>query len=274
MARAPGQDRYSNSRIAGLATNRRQEFMSSSVPPAGRGVGHHAFPSTHWSIVLKAGAGAEPEARSSLEILCRQYWYPIYSFIRRQGRTHHEAEDLAQAFFAQLLSNEGLARARTFLLTALRNFMIDEWHHERAAKRGGGVVPLPLEFDAAEATFSREPPDNGITPEQAFDRSWALGVIEHALADLRIEYEASGRGRLFEALSPVVWGGGAPEPLAIQAQRLGMQEGALKVAIHRLRKRLREQLQENIAATIADPGEIEDELRHLVTSLSEKPSSL
>ncbi len=247
------------------------------MPPDKDGPGRHGFPSTHWSIVLKAGGGAEPEARSSLEILCRQYWYPIYSFIRRQGRTHHEAEDLTQAFFAQLLSDEGIARARpergrfrTFLLTVLRNFMIDEWHHARAAKRGGGVATLPLEFDGVEAVFSREPADSGITPEQAFDRSWALRVIERALADLRAEYEASGRGRLFEALTPVIWGGGAPEPLAAQAQRLGMQEGALKVAIHRLRKRLRDRLHENIAATIADPGEIDDELRHLVTSLSEK----
>ncbi|HUJ42666.1 MAG TPA: sigma-70 family RNA polymerase sigma factor [Opitutaceae bacterium] len=232
------------------------------------------FPSTHWSVVLLAGAAGGPEARSALETLCRQYWYPLYAFVRRQGRTHHEAQDCTQEFLARLLAADGIARARpergrfrTFLLTALRNFLTDEWHRTQAAKRGGGQVPLPLEFDTAGERYAREPADAGLTPEQAFDRRWALDVVEKALLDLRVEYAASGRGALFDALAPVIWGGGAREPPAAQAQQLGLNDGAYKVALHRLRKRLRERLQAQVAATVADDTEIEEELRYLITAV-------
>jgi RNA polymerase sigma-70 factor (ECF subfamily) len=237
----------------------------------------HLFPSTHWSIVLQADGGDSPAANAALETLCRRYWYPLYGFIRRQGRTHHEAEDLAQAFFSHLLANAGIARARpargrfrTFLLSALRNFMTNEWERARTAKRGGGQAPEPWEFRTADEQFRDETGAADLTPEQAFDRSWALGVIEQALADLSREYAASGRRQLFEALAPVVWGGGATEPLALQARRLGLNEGALKVALHRLRKRLRERLQDHVASTVADEGEIADELRYLIVAVGGK----
>ena len=136
------------------------------------------------------------------------------------------------------------------------------------------MATLPLEFESADAAFRREPPDDGLTPEQAFDRSWALGVIEEALKELQGEYEASGRGQLFAALAPTIWGGGAPLPLAAQARALGLQEGALKVALHRLRKRLRERLCANVAATIGEHDDLADEMRHLMTSLAGKSPAL
>ena len=236
-----------------------------------------AFPTTHWSMVLMAGDRTAPEARVALEKLCAEYWFPLYAYVRRWGRTHHEAEDLTQGFFATLLDREAVGRAspergrfRTFLLSALRNFLTNEWEHANAAKRGGGQGPLPLEFGDAENQFAREPPAAGLTPEQAFDRSWALAQIERALAELGDEYRASGRGELFAALAPVVWGGGAQESLATQAARIGLNEGAIKVAVHRLRKRLRERLEALIAQTVADPAEAADELRYLIAAVGRR----
>jgi RNA polymerase sigma factor (sigma-70 family) len=250
-------------------------MSSSQLPVNGGGRREHAaFPSTHWSVVLKAGVDGGPESRTALETLCRQYWYPLYSFVRRRGRTHHEAEDCTQEFLARLMAADGIARARpergrfrTFLLTALRNFLTDEWHRAQTAKRGGGQVPSPLEFDTASERFVREPTDDGLTPEQAFDRNWALDIIEQALGDLRLEYSGSGRGALFAALAPLVWGGGPPEPSENQARQLGLNEGALKVALHRLRRRLRERLQVRVAATVDDAAEVAEELRYLVTAV-------
>jgi len=251
--------------------------MGSPLSPTG-GAGSRTegvFPSTHWSIVLQAGAGGGLDAQAALETLCRQYWYPLYAFVRRQGRSHHEAQDCTQEFLARLLAADGIGRARpergrfrTFLLSALRNFLTDAWHRTQAAKRGRGQTPLPLEFDTAGERFAREPADDGLTPEQAFDRGWALDVIEKALADLRAEYAANGRGALFDALAPVIWGGGTREPPGVQARQLGLNEGALRVALHRLRKRLRERLQAHVAATVADDADIADELRYLVASVS------
>lgn len=232
------------------------------------------FPTTHWSVVLNAGAASTPETHQALATLCQNYWYPLYHFVRVQGKTHHEAEDLTQEFLSRLLAADGVARARpergrfrTFLLAALKNFLINEWQRAQAEKRGRGVSTLPLEFAAADGRFANEPVSATITPEQAFDRSWALNVIDQALASLRTEYAASGRGALFDAISPGVWGGGAPEPLAQQAARLGLTESALKVALHRLRKRLRERLEENIAATVAADADVEDELRYLIAAV-------
>lgn len=247
-------------------------------PSGAPGSKSQSFPSTEWSVVRRAGEEEEGAARTALEALCLAYWYPIYGFIRRQGHAHHEAEDLAQSFFSLLIANERIGQARqdrgrfrTFLLTALRHFLIDHWHRGRAAKRGAGEAPLPIDFAAAETTFQRELTDRALTPEQAFERSWALGVIDLSLEDLRIEYAAHGRARLFAALAPLVWGGGPAGPLLPEAQRLGLQEGALRVALHRFRKRLREQLIVRVTATIADgasEAEVTDELRFLIATLS------
>ncbi len=238
-----------------------------------------SFPTTHWSLVRSA-TGDEPEAHLALEALCVQYWYPIYSFIRRQGRTHHEAEDLTQEFFGRLLAAGGMARARpergrfrTFLAVSLRNFLANDWDRAHAAKRGGGpaAVSLDVNLGAAEARYTGEPPDPGLTPEQAFDRAWARGVVETALEELRAEYAASGRGALFTALGPIVWGGGPPAPLSETARQLGLNEGALHVALHRLRRRLRERVEAQIAATVTGPDEVAEERRHLLAALGGKP---
>jgi RNA polymerase sigma-70 factor (ECF subfamily) len=213
-----------------------------------------------------------------MEALCRQYWFPIYGYIRRQGRSHHEAEDLTQEFIARLLERDLVARAqperghfRTFLLTAIRNFLTNEWHRAQAVRHGGargGRVAAMLDFRSAEERFAREVVDGALTPEAAFDRAWALHVIERALAAVGEEYEASGRGALFAAVAPMVWGGGKPEPLALAAERLGMNEGALKVAIHRLRKRLRERVEELVAETVDESVDAAAEVRHLVAAVA------
>lgn len=225
-------------------------------------------------MVLGAGDQATPQAHAALETLCARYWSPLYHYIRRWGKTHHEAEDLTQAFFAMLLDRQAVARAnpergrfRTFLLSAFRNFLTNEWEHASAAKRGGGVRPLAFSATDEEGRFLAEPADAALTPEQAFDRSWALALIERALDGLREEYTAGGRGELFAALAPLVWGGRAQETLAEQAARIGMNEGALKVAVHRLRRRLRERLEALITETVADPADAADELRYLITAI-------
>jgi len=224
-------------------------------------------------MVLHAKATREPTARAALETLCRDYWYPLYAFVRRQGNSHHQAEDLTQGFFIHLLSSDAIARAqpergrfRTFLLAALRNFMTSEWRRAHAAKRGGGAEPLPLPLGGAEERFAAETPDSGLTPEEAFDRNWALSLIDRELAHLRAEYTGSGRGHLFEALAPHVWGD-ATVSQATEAARLGMNEHAFTVAVSRLRKRLRERLRAAVAATVADEATVSDELRHLLAAL-------
>ena len=235
---------------------------------------HGSFPTTHWSVVINAGAGSESVARVALESLCRHYWYPLYAFVRRQGRAHHEAEDCTQEFLARLLATDAVARARpergrfrTFLLTALRNFLTNEWHRAQAAKRGGGQAVVSLDWSDAEKRFAHEPADPGLTPEQAFDRNWARGLIESTLAALRTEYEKRGQGALFAELAAFVWGHVAEEALALPAGRLGLNVHAFTVALQRLRKRLGERLRAAVAETVADGDDIDAELRHLIVAV-------
>jgi DNA-directed RNA polymerase specialized sigma24 family protein len=237
-------------------------------------VAHGSFPTTHWSVVINAGAGSESQARAALETLCGQYWYPLYAFARRHGRSHHEAEDCTQEFLARLLAANGVASARpergrfrSCLLTALRHFLTNEWQGAQAAKRGGGHAPLPLDFEAAGERFAREPLDPGLTPEQAFDRNWALELIKGALGELQAEYEKSGRSALFAALSPLVWGNNPAESQAQPAERLGLNTHAFTVALQRLRRRLGNRLRAAIAETVADESDIDAELRHLIAAV-------
>jgi RNA polymerase sigma factor (sigma-70 family) len=237
----------------------------------------NAFPTTQWSVVRAAAGAATGDAAAAMEALCRQYWFPIYGFIRRQGRSHHEAEDLTQEFIARLLERDLVSRAqpergrfRTFLLTALRNFLTNEWHRTQTLRSGRprDTVAAMLDLPAADGRFAGDPIDAALTPEAAFDRSWALNVIEQALSGLREEYVAGGRGQIFDVVAPMVWGGRNPEPLASAAARLGMMEGALKVAIHRLRKRLREHVEDLVAETVEDRADIPAEVRHLVAAVA------
>jgi DNA-directed RNA polymerase specialized sigma24 family protein len=247
--------------------------------PAGPVAPRSTFPTTRWSIVVNAGASSDSRARPALETLCRQYWYPLYSFVRRQGRPHHEAEDCTQEFLARLLADDGMARARpergrfrTFLLAALRHFLTDEWRRAQAEKRGGGAALLPLELQDAEGRFLCEPVDPRLTPEQAFDRNWALSMLDRAMIRLRADYEGDGRGELFAALSPLMWGTTTEETSAKAAERLAMTGHAFTMALHRLRRRFRERLRDEVADTVAEGADVDAELHYLIAAVGSNPS--
>lgn len=234
-----------------------------------------SFPPTQWSMILRAGTHSDTQARAALESLCRRYWPPLYAFVRRQGRDHHEAEDATQQFLAHLLAGDGLQRARpdrgrfrTFLLTGLRNFLTSEWRREQAEKRGGGAVPVLLGSPAADGSCCHEPADTGLTPEQAFDRSWAQSMIDRAVFELRAEYHASGRGRIFDTMAPLIWSNETTDAVEERAAAIGLTVNSLRVALHRARRRLGERLRAQVAETVADPAEIGAELRHLISALS------
>ena len=234
----------------------------------------HVFVTTHWSVVLTAGDSDTPRARAALETLCQTYWYPLYAFVRRTGHSREEAQDSTQEFFARLLTHNTFARAdpargrfRTFLLASLKNFLATEWAKARAQKRGGGAQLLPLEFDTAEARLA-QPIAPGDTPDRAFDRQWALALLDVVLGRLRREYSDTGREGLFLGLKDTLGGGRTEIPYRELGANLGMSEAGVKVAAHRLRRRYRELLREEIANTVAAPEEVEDELKHLFAALS------
>jgi len=224
---------------------------------------------TRWSVVLSAGDKGSPHADTALEALCRAYWYPLYAYARRRGQTAADAQDLTQEFFARLVEHNWVARAdqskgrfRSFLLMAFKRFLANEWDKAHRQKRGGQARILPLQFDTAENRYGQEPADTG-TPEQAFERQWALALLDEALQRLRADYEQAGHVVLFDALKPCLIGSRQTQPYAALASQLGMSEGAVKVAVCRLRSRYRARLQEEIAHTVASPSDIAAELRHL-----------
>ncbi len=234
-----------------------------------------SFPATQWSVVLRAGTHSDAQAHAALESLCKRYWYPLYTFARRQGRDHHGAEDCTQEFLARLLAGNTLSHARSergrfrsFLLMSFRNFLTSEWRHAHRVKRGGGAVPEPLPSENSDGTYRREPPDPALTPEQAFDRSWALSMIDQSVGDVRADYQRSNRAEVFDALAPLIWGDSTTASLAEQAARAHLTVQAFTVALHRARKRLGERLRLNVAATVDDVAEIDTELRHLMRSVS------
>ena len=235
--------------------------------------GNARFATTHWSLVVSAGSDSTPEGRAALESLCASYWYPLYAFARRGGSEAHAAQDLVQGFFAELLEKDWIRQAdrsrgrfRTFLLAAFRHHASHEREKARALKRGGGRPVLPLDFEAGEGRYLLEPADER-TPERLFERRWALTLLDEALTRLREEHERAARLDLFEALRGTLVAGGAPSSWAEVGERLGMTEGAVKVAAHRLRRRYREVLRRAIGETVADPSEVDDEIRHLMESL-------
>ena len=246
-----------------------------AVPSTGVG---NVFPTTQWSMVLKAGLNNDVRTHAALESLCRRYWYPLYAFVRRQGRDHHEAEDCTQAFLAQLLAVGGLQRARpergrfrTFLLTGLRNHLTSEWRRTQAVKRGSGLAAIPLGPPGLAEQYSHEPADPGLSPEQAFDRSWALGLIDRAVQELRTEYATSGRAKVFDVMAPLIWGADNHDAFARHAAELGLTVNSFTVALHRARRRLGDRLRALVAETVATPAEIDAELRHLVEAINGTP---
>jgi RNA polymerase sigma-70 factor (ECF subfamily) len=232
----------------------------------------HVFATTRWSVVLGAGAGS-PAADDALAKLCRAYWYPLYAFVRRQGHGPHDAQDLTQGFFARLLEKQDLAavdrskgRFRSFLLAAMKHFLANEWDRARAQKRGGGIALISIDDAEAEGRYAHEPAEQS-TAEQLFDRRWALTLLDQVLARLEEEMARSGKRALFDALKFSLTGARAAAYEEI-ARSLGTTEGALKVAIHRLRDRYRTLLREEIADTVGSAADLDEELHHLFAALS------
>ena len=236
--------------------------------------GPSQFPTTRWSLVVAAGDPQRKEARSALVSLCENYWYPLYAYLRRRGYRADEAQDLTQEFFIRVLEGRYLDRAdpekgrfRSFIMTSLKFFVADEGDRDRAQKRGGGTVE-PLEFPSGEERYQREPAHDE-TPERIFERRWALSLIDRVVEKLREEFVHHGRPEHFERLKVFLLGQ-SDTPYAALAREINTSEGALKVAIHRLRKRYRELFRQEIADTVADPTEVESELRFLAAVLSKK----
>jgi RNA polymerase sigma-70 factor (ECF subfamily) len=239
-------------------------------PPAR---GPHEFATTHWSLVIAAQSdeASQSRARDALETLCQAYWYPLYAFVRYRGYSAHDAQDLTQAFFAQLIETAGIATAdpargrfRSYLLGAMKHFLANQWHRAQSQKRGGGVTFVQLDALDAQARYAVEPAQTA-DPDAGFDRQWAEASIARAMAALRAESAARGKSEQFAALRTSLVGQG-PERKQLAAQ-LGMTEGAVKVAVHRLRRRFRELLRAQIAETVSDPSEIDDEMRYLLAAL-------
>ena len=221
---------------------------------------------------MAAGGDDSSAARDALATLCETYRYPLYAFVRRRGASPDDARDLTQGFLASLLDRRDLAsvdpargRFRSFLLASLKHFLANDAARQQAQKRGGGAVLLPIAFDDAEGRYSVEPADPA-TPESLYERRWALTVIDRTLAAIRTEWAASGRETEFDELKGCLLGHPSGGYAAI-AGRLGTTEGAVKTAVHRLRRRFQEQLRQDIAGTVADPSEVEDEIRYLVRAL-------
>ena len=249
------------------------EVTSTTATDASRALsGGAAFTTTQWSVVLEA-QGESPAAQEALEKLCRTYWRPIFAFLRREGRPAAEAEDITQGFFAQLLERRSLdavrkekGRLRSYLLGALKYFLADEQRRAMAIKRGSGLRPIPLEELRADERIEIEPSDP-MTAEMIYERRWALTVLERVLSRLKEEYLAAHNAALFDSLKQLLPDEpGSPSQAEIATQ-LGMTENAVRQAFYRFRQRYQALLREEIADTVATPGDIEDELRHLITVL-------
>lgn len=246
--------------------------MATSRTPTSAADRGSRFAATRWSVVLAAGNGrASSAARRAMGDLARMYWFPLYAYLRRKGNTQPQAEDLVQGFFTRLLEKDALltvdrtrGKFRSFLLASLNNYLANEWDRSRAAKRGGGKL-FSLDALDAEARYAAEPVDE-MTPQRVFERRWALAVLEQVLLRLKEEYTRRGQGKTFAALEHLLAGGEAARYRQV-AQRLGMTEGAVKVAGHRLRRRYRQLLREEIAQTVGDPALVDEEIRQLLASL-------
>ncbi|MEK7674973.1 MAG: sigma-70 family RNA polymerase sigma factor [Verrucomicrobiota bacterium] len=231
------------------------------------------FATTHWSVVLAAGQSGDTAAGPALEALCRAYWYPVYAFLRRRGIQPADAEDFTQGFFAHLLERGVLGRAnpergrfRSFLLACLNHYVADERDKARAQRRGGGQAGWALDLSGAGRRYALEPAHEE-TPDRLFEKQWALTIMERALERLREEQTAAGRGREFEVLQQFLTGATEGGDYSEAAARAGLSANAVAVAVHRLRRRFRDWVREEAAATLAVPGDVEEELRHLLAAL-------
>jgi len=249
--------------------------LSTEYPTSKTGTPGGIFATTHWTAVLAAGQGDAQQAEVALEELCRTYWYPLYAYVRRHGHSREDAEDLTQGFFARLLEKnylEGVrsdrGKFRSFLLVALKRFLANEWDRANRQKRGGGVMPLSLDWQDADARYQINPADH-LSPDKLYDRAWAVIVLERVITRLRDESATEGKAALHEQLKPFLMLGKGEIPYAQAAPALGMTEGAVRVAVHRLRRRYRELLREEIAQTLADPAQADEEMQALFSALAE-----
>ncbi len=242
--------------------------MNRAAPGDGR------FATTHWSVVLSAARPESAHYQQALESLCRTYWFPLYAYLRRHGCDTHQAEDHTQAFLASLLEKHGLRLAepkrgkfRSFLLAALKHFIANERARAGARKRGGGLKALSLDCENAEAQYALEPRDE-LSPEKLYERSWAMTVLDRAMTRLRDEAAGAKKQEQFDCLKTYLTASEDAAAYREAAVRLGTTEGAVKVAVHRLRKRYRELLRDEIAQTVASQDEIDEEIRHLFDALA------
>ena len=231
------------------------------------------FGTTHWSVVLAAGHRSSSNSDQALSELCQTYWYPLYAYVRRRINDFHETQDLTQEFFTRFLEKEYLkdvdperGKFRSFLLAAMKHFLSKERKRARARKRGGGRASISLDFQAAEGKYRLEPTDV-MTPERLYERRWALTLLEQVVARLQHELAAAGKPALFERLKVFLTSKQDSPPYRQVADQLGMTEGAVRVAVHRLRRRYRELMMEQIAQTVSNPEEIDDELRQLFAAV-------
>lgn len=231
------------------------------------------FETTRWSLVLAARQQPTARSRAALSTLCEQYWYPLYAFLRRQGHNAEDAQDLTQGFFARLLEKGWLhdvrperGRFRSFLLASLSHYVSNERDRARALKRGGPLPPISLEIETAEGLYQLEPRDD-VTPERVFDRRWALTLLDRVLVRLKDEFHERGKADLFETLKVFLDGDRSGDSYKDVGAALDMSEGAVKVAVHRMRRRFRDILRDEIAETVASEDEIDDEIRHLFESV-------
>jgi RNA polymerase sigma-70 factor (ECF subfamily) len=232
------------------------------------------FQTTHWTQVVMAGRSDSTRAQAALTKLCQTYWYPLYVFVRRQGQSPEDAQDLVQGFFLRLLEKRFLAdvdpakgRFRSFLLIALRRFMANEWDRANRLKRGGGCEIISLDETTTEQRYQAEPADE-MTPEKAYARQWAITLLEQVLQRLEAEFTAAGKQALFEELKACLSGDSVKSSYSEIGGRLGMSEAAVKVAVHRLRQRYRELLRLEIGNTVANKEAIDDEIRELFATVS------
>ena len=232
------------------------------------------FATTHWSVVLSAGRRDTTRASMALEKLCQTYWYPLYAYVRRRGYSPHDAQDLTQGFFVCLLERQSLATAdpnkgrfRSFMLGAMNYYLATEWAKTQTQKRGGGREIFSLDLAAAEQRLDLELADNS-TPDRAFDKEWATALLDKVLSQLEEEFRQEGKIQWFDTLKQTLAGSRESQPYAALAGQLKMNEGAVKTAVHRLRKRYRQLLEAEIANTVTAPDEVKEEMAYLLTVVS------
>ncbi len=238
-------------------------------------VGHPLFAPTHWSVVLAAAAEKSPASAAALEKLCRNYWYPLYAYVRSRGYGPEDAEDLTQEFFARLLAHRGLEGAsplkgkfRSFLLASINHLLSNERDRANCQKRGGGKREISLEAQTAEERYRLEPLDE-LTPDKVFERRWAAALVERVLGQLEEEYSRTGRSQVFHVLQPFIAGESFGGDYTVAAEQLDMSKGAVRIAVHRLRQRFGTMFRAAVAETVDTPDDLEAEMRHLLAALGD-----